>query len=167
MQDLSLPPPFFLRAIGEQDQAFLDALYRSTREDLAQMPADPAFVAELIGMQQHMQTQGLRSSFPQAQYGIVERDGQAIGRLVYEAAPGRLHLADLALLADARGQGAGSVVLRALQACAAQRGVPLSLSVSHANPGAVRLYARLGFVVSDSNAMQQSMAWRAPTDLPA
>ena len=158
---VSLPQPFRLRAIVAADQDFIDALYRSTRDDLASMPVDPAFLAQLMRMQQHAQAQGMRSAFPQAQYFLLERDGAAVGRLVLDTASDKVHLVELALCTATRNRGAGSVVLGALQAMAAQRGVPLSLRVSLANVAARRLYARFGFVVTGADAVQESMQWLA------
>lgn len=158
----TLPAPLLLRAIGDADHAFLSELYASTRDDLAGMPAAPAFVAQLIAMQQQMQGQGYRIAFPEAGYAIVERSGQPIGRLVTDAGRDRLHLVDLALLPHARAQGHGSAILRALQSAAAARGLALTLSVLHANQGAARLYARLGFETVDSDQVQLRMRWSAP-----
>jgi ribosomal protein S18 acetylase RimI-like enzyme len=158
----TLPAPLSLRPVDAGDHAFLAALYASTRTDLASMAAEPAFVAQLIAMQQHIQNQGFRVAFPEAEQGIVACDGQPIGRVVSEAGPDRLHLVDLAFMPDARAQGHGSAVLRALQAWAAARGLALTLSVSHANAGAARLYARLGFESVASDALQQRLRWSAP-----
>lgn len=158
----TLPAPLHLRAIGDSDHAFLSELYASTRGDLAQMAADPAFLTQLIAMQQSMQSQGFRTAYPDALHAIVEHDSAAVGRLVVDAGADRLHLVDLALLPGARGQGIGSAVLRALQAAAAARGLALSLSVSHANPRAARLYASLGFETTASDEVQQRMRWVAP-----
>lgn len=158
----TLPAPLLLRAAVDDDRAFLSELYASTRDDLAAMTADPAFLAQLIAMQQQMQSQGYRVAFPQAAYAIVERGGQPVGRVVTDTGKDRLHLVDLAFLPAARGQGNGSAVLRALQAAAAARGVALTLSVSHANDGAARLYAGLGFATVASDQLQQRMRWTAP-----
>lgn len=158
----TLPAPLTLRPIDGDDHAFLAELYASTRTDLAAMAAAPAFVAQLIAMQQQIQSQGLGLAFPQAEQAIVERDGQPVGRLVSEAGAGRLHLVDLAFMPSARAQGNGSAVLRALQDWAAAHSLPLTLSVSHANEGAARLYARLGFETVASNELQQRMRWSAP-----
>ena len=155
----SLPQPFRLRSIDASDQDFIDALYRSTRDDLAVMAVDETFLAQLIRMQQHTQAQGMRSAFPQAQYFLLERGGAAIGRLVVDTHGDRVHLVELTLCPAARNQGAGSVVLGTLQAMAAQRSVPLTLSVVLANLAARRLYTRLGFVVIGAGAVQESMQW--------
>lgn len=158
---LSLPAPLRLRAADDGDQAFLDALYRSTRDDLATMPVAPAMLVQLMTMQQQAQAQGLRHLYPDAAYYLLEHDGVAIGRLVLDTAPERIHLLDLSLMPAARGQGSASAVLRALQALAAGRGQPLALSVSRSNPGARRLYARLGFASTGIDAVQESMQWQA------
>lgn len=158
---LSLPLPFCLRAIGAADQDFIDTLYRSTRDDLTAMAVDQTVLTQLIRMQQHAQVQGLRSAFPQAQHFLIERDGDAVGRLVVNILGGQVHLVDLAICPAARNLGAGSVVLHALQTLAGQRGEPLTLSISLANPAARRLYARLGFVVTGANALQERMQWLA------
>lgn len=157
----SLPPPLRLRAICAADQAFVDTLYRSCRDDLALVAPTEAFLAQLLRIQQQAQAQGMRGAFPQSEYFVIERDSEAIGRMVVEAAGGRVHLVDLVLLPAARGQGCGSAVLRALQAMAARRAEPLTLSVSMANDAARRLYLRLGFVACGADALQQSLRWEA------
>lgn len=157
---LSLPAPWRLRAPSAADQPFLDALYRASRSDLASMPVDPAFLDQLIKLQQHAQTSGLRHTYPQAAYYIIEDNAAPIGRLVIDTAAEHAHLLDLALMPAARGQGCGGAVLRALQASAAERKHALWLSVSVSNPAARRLYARLGFVSTASDGVQESMAWR-------
>lgn len=156
-----LPQPLRLRASTAADQPFLDALYRSTRDDLAAMPVDESFRAQLVSMQQQAQVQGLRRTFPQAQYFLLEREAEAIGRLVVDAAGNHMHLVELAIAPAARRAGAGSAVLRALQTLAAQRDQALTLSVGMANPLARRLYARLGFVVTAVDALQEQMRWQA------
>lgn len=158
---LPLPAPLRLRAADGADQPFLDALYPSTREDLAAMPVEPAFLAQLMKMQQQAQAQGLRTMYPRAAYFVLEREGVAIGRLVLDHQDGPLRVLDLSLIPPARGQGSASAVLRALQALAAGRGQPLSLSVSVANPAARRLYRRLGFASTGIDGPQESMQWQA------
>ena len=158
---LSLPAPFRLRAIDAADQHFIDALYRSTRDDLAAMALDETFLAQLIRMQQQVHEHGMRNGFPQSKYFLLERDGVAAGRLVVDTSGGTVHLVELVLCPLARNLGAGTVVLGMLQAMATQRDVPLTLNVGLANPAARRLYARLGFVVTGADAVQESMRWPA------
>ena len=151
--------PIRARAPDDGDAGFLARLYASTRTDLHSMTADPAFVASLIAMQQRFQAAGYRNDFPGATYLLLEYDGAPCGRIVVDAGPLALRLVDIALLAEVRGQGLGSHILRALQAWAARRGVPLTLAVHHSNPHARRLYLVLGFQSNGRNEVSEQMIW--------
>lgn len=158
----SLSSPFNLRdidAASDGDQAFVRALYRGSRGDLLQMQADPDFIEQMIAMQQRMQDQGYRQSYPQARHLMIERDGAPIGRLIVNPGAQALRVVDITLLPQAQGQGAGSAVLAGLQAHAAARQSTLSLGVNHANLAARRLYARLGFVADGEDPIQQQLRW--------
>jgi ribosomal protein S18 acetylase RimI-like enzyme len=165
LADLLLP--LRAREPGDGDADFLARLYTSTRTDLHSMTADPAFVASLIAMQQRFQAAGYRNDFPGASYLLLERDRAPCGRIVVDAGPQALRLVDIALLPEARGQGLGSHVLRGLQACAARRGLPLTLSVHHSNPQARRLYLALGFQSSSSNEVAEQMVYLSKTCIRA
>ncbi|CDG84045.1 GNAT family N-acetyltransferase [Janthinobacterium agaricidamnosum] len=158
-----LPTPYRLRPFNDnaEDAAFAAALYRSTRDDLRLMPADPAFIADLIAMQQRMQIQGYRQAYPQADYLVLEQDGAAIGRLVLDRDDTALRIVDIAILPQAQGQGAGSAVLGALQAAAAKQDQCIRLGVSHGNLAARAFYARLGFHAASEDALQQQLIWSA------
>lgn len=156
-----LPQPFGLREVTANDQAFLDALYFSSREDLQQLGGDPGFVAQLIKMQQQVQQMGLRSNFPDARQWVLESGGRAIGRLVVDFGSADIRLVDIAILPDARRTGAAKAVLRALQAAAAGQRLGMSLAVSKTNPAARSLYQGLGFQVTSEDEVFEQMAWRA------
>jgi ribosomal protein S18 acetylase RimI-like enzyme len=111
----ALLEPVGVRTPGDGDAAFLARLYASTRMDLHSDTADPAFVAALVGMQQRLQGADYRRRFPHADYLLIERDGVACGRLVLDAGLAALRLVDIALVPEARGQGLGRHVVRALQ----------------------------------------------------
>lgn len=113
-------------------------------------------------MQQRLQAAGYRHDFPDASYLLLERDGAACGRIVVDAGPQALRLVDIALLPEVRGHGLGSHILRALQACAAQHGLPVTLSVHHSNPQARRLYLAHGFQAHATNAVSEQMMWNNP-----
>ncbi|MDB5919247.1 MAG: family N-acetyltransferase [Massilia sp.] len=161
LPDLLLP--LCARAPDDDDAGFLARLYASTRMDLHSMTADPGFVASLVAMQQRFQAAGYRSDFPGASYLLLERSGAPCGRIVVDAGARALRLVDIALLPEARGQGLGSHILRGLQACAAQLGLPLTLSVHHSNPQAHRLYLALGFQSVSSNEVAEQMVYPSKT----
>ncbi|MGK5045353.1 hypothetical protein ACQ4WP_05530 [Janthinobacterium sp. GB4P2] len=58
----SLPAPYRLRVQRNDDDGFAATLYSATRDDLRQVPADPAVIEQLITMQRSMQSQGAGSA---------------------------------------------------------------------------------------------------------
>jgi len=150
-----------IRPAGPADETFLAALYRSTRDDLLALPADPAMIDGLVAMQQRMQLAGYRNSYPEAQYQVLALDGVAVGRLVTALADGVVRVVDIAVLPQARGQGVAREALRRLQAQAASEGRDLALAVRKDNAGARRLYAALGFAVAGESEMDLELRWAA------
>ncbi len=161
-----LPYPFHLRPVRDDDQGFVDMLYDSTRGDLKESAVDQAVVGQLIKMQQQMQSRGFQADFPDAHYLILMRGEERIGRLVIALDAKTMRLVDLALCPTARRQGGGTLVLRALQEQAAERGLIVALSVSHGNPAARRLCHALGFELSENDAVQAQLRWRAHMATP-
>ncbi len=162
MHDLPLSAPYQLRVQRDDDDGFAAALYSSTRDDLRQMPADPAVIAQLIAMQQRMQSHGYRKAYPHAAYLILQHGDTPIGRLVLERQDQLLHLVDIAILPAAQGQGAGSAVLRGLQAQAGAQQCRIHLAVNKSNAAARALYQRLGFRPRGENDVQEQLEWSAP-----
>ncbi|MFY9259504.1 MAG: GNAT family N-acetyltransferase [Gallionella sp.] len=151
-----LPEPLVMRPAQDDDGAFMEALYYSTRDDLAGLGE---LMLPILAQQYRAQQLGYRSTFPNAQYWIVEQHGERIGRVVVNVNEVEVHLIDLAFLPTARGQGNGTKVLHALQQLATQARIPLSLNVSHTNPAAKKLYLTLGFVVIANHPSVAQMAW--------
>lgn len=155
-----------LRPATTADQAWLRALYASTREpELALSGWDPAGREAFIEMQFRAQTLAYRARHPGSLQQIIECEGQAAGRLwTDDTAPGELHLLDISLLPQRRQQGLGTACLRALLAQAGRHGRGLRLQVARGNP-ARRLYERLGLTVIDEQGLYLDMAWHPPSGL--
>lgn len=151
-----------LRPAKPGDDAFLLALYASTREDLRMAAPTPEMFALLLDMQWRAQSGGYRQAFPRADSLIVERAGSALGRLLVDRSASPWRLVDIALLPEARGQGHGAALLGALQARARAAGSGLVLSVRRDNQRARRLYMALGFLPTGGDAISEQMAWPAP-----
>ena len=162
MHDLPLSAPYQLRVQRDDDDGFAAALYSSTRGDLRQMPADPAVIEQLIAMQQRMQSHGYRQAYPQAIYLVLQHGDTPIGRLVLDRQDQVLHLVDIAILPAAQGQGAGSAVLRGLQAQAGAQQCRIHLAVNKNNTAARALYQRLGFRLRGESDVQEQLEWSAP-----
>ncbi|MDQ1834307.1 GNAT family N-acetyltransferase [Massilia scottii] len=153
---------FGARAPVEDDAPFLARLYASTRQDLlGSGRADPTLAASLIAMQQRLQAADYRARFPDAVHLILQEAGEPVARIVVEHGRDALRLVDIALLPQARGRGTGSAVLRALQQFAAERHLPLTLSVHRSNPRARRLYLGLGFAIEHADTHADALRWQA------
>lgn len=164
MHNLPLSAPYQLRIQRDDDDGFAAALYSSTRDDLRQMPAEPADIEQLIAMQQRMQSHGYRQAYPHAAYLVLEHGDTPIGRLILDRQDQDqvLHLVDIAILPAEQGQGAGSAVLRGLQAQAGADQLHIHLAVNKSNTAARALYQRLGFRLRGENEVQEQLEWSAP-----
>lgn len=148
-----------LRAAAASDGAFLRDLYLDTRRDEFAMLALPAAqLEELLQLQFTAQSRQYAARYPRGEQYIVQHEGEAVGRLFVDRAPDGIRIVDVSLLQGHRGRGVGTGIVRALQAEAAARGVPLRLSVRRENPAA-RLYARLGFLEVAADEIYRELEW--------
>jgi GNAT superfamily N-acetyltransferase len=134
-----------LREATAEDESFLFRVYAdSRREELARVRwTDEQRHAFLAG-QFAAQYRYYRENYDDATYQIVLADGQPIGRLFVARWPEEIRIMDIALLAERRGAGVGTRVMRDLCDEADGIGVPIGVHVERENP-ARQLYRRLGF----------------------
>lgn len=152
-------PLLNLRPETAHDADFLALLFRSTREDLLQLPLPEAMLDNLIAMQFNAQQGSYREHYPDAQFSIVEKSREPIGQLIAHDGDAAIRLVFIALLPNERNQGHGRCLLQALQALATTAKKTLTLSVSTQNMGAKRLYLSLGFEVSHDAGTHLEMIW--------
>lgn len=147
------------RPVRPADRAFLLRLYTEVRDDLAALPLPEAGRRQMIEMQFLAQDRAYAQTWPGASHDIVVAEGRDVGQLRLNRGTEALHSVDLSLLAAARGQGIGTRILHGMQAEAAQRGLPVRLSVMRGNPAA-DLYRRTGFVQTGDMGTHLVMEWR-------
>ncbi|MBO9707848.1 MAG: GNAT family N-acetyltransferase [Caulobacter sp.] len=153
-------PAFALRPETEADAPFRLALFRASRGpgwDQTLIPPD--LLTKIMEQQFHAQTQGYRAAFPDARLEIVMVEGVPAGRLATHRAPGVLHLIDIAVTPERRGQGVGGAILRDLMDEARAAGAPLTLEVARDNLDAQRLYHRLGFALAGASDTHLALRW--------
>ena len=154
---------FSLRPEVEADAGFRLALFRASRgPGWDQIPLPPEMLTRIMEQQFSVQTQGYRAAYPDARLEIVEIDGAPAGRLATHRADDALHLIDIALTPERRGQGVGEAILRALMDEACGLSVPMTLHVALDNLAAQRLYHRLGFVALSADETHLALRWPAP-----
>ena len=131
-------PSFHLRPATDADCDFLWNLLTVTiREYVAAAGVwDTAF-----------QEQQFWCSYDSGRWRVVIVEGENAGGVALDQHPSALFLADLHILPAHQRKGIGSAILRRLLAEAHAANLPLLLQVLDTNPGARRLYERLGFSV--------------------
>ena len=163
-----MPPP--LRAAAglgvsyrpstEADLPFLASVYASTRlEEVAATGWPMEMQLQFLAHQADAQHRHYRGHYPDAEWLVIERGGEAIGRLYLEEWASQIRLIDISLLPHGRGDGVGSAILADLKEAAAAAGKPLTIHVERNNP-AMRLYLRLGFAKIDEHGVYDLMEWR-------
>jgi len=152
-----------LRREQSDGEALLFQIYASTREEelnLAgwDLPTRRAFVE----MQFKAMRQGYGSTFPQAEFSIILRNGIPAGRLVVNRDDDEIRVVDIALLPAFRNQGIGSILLKGICAEAFRSHQPVRITVLK-NHRSIRLYQRLGFVRVQDSGAYDLMEWRPET----
>ena len=142
---MRLPEGVGLRAAAATDLPLLHRIYCSTREDELRgldwsAPDKDAFLQQQFDLQHRY----YHAHFPEAEFCIIERAGQDVGRWYLDRAGTQLRLIDVALLPQWRQRGIGSRLLRSLVEEADACGRDILLHVEASNP-AFGMYARLGF----------------------
>jgi GNAT superfamily N-acetyltransferase len=148
-----------LRAAEPSDEAFLLAVYGSTREqELALTDWDEASKRAFVEMQFRAQDTHYRAHYGDARYDIILVDGQPAGRLYVDRRPDEILVIDIALLSSFRGQGIGTRLLTELQEEAATVGKPIRIHVERFNV-ALNLYERLGFRLIEDQGVYLFLEW--------
>lgn len=141
---------------------FLSRLYASTRlDELAVTSWTDAQKAGFLDMQFQAQHAHYRKHYPEADWLVVERDRQDIGRLYIERWPSQHRIIDIAFLPEHRRKGYGRALLRDLIGEAWLAGKSASIHVEKHNP-ARRLYVELGFAVLEDKGVYDLMACAPP-----
>lgn len=146
-----------------EDLEFERALYATSRPDAFVFDAWPEQMRRDFYEQQfRFQSMQYRMAYPGAVRLILQAHAERIGRLIYEPGETYWHGIDLALLPAWRGKGLGAAVMQALVDGTAAAGAPfMRLNVDRTNP-AQKLYARIGFVVTEEGFPSLTMEWRPP-----
>lgn len=145
------------------DDEFLYRVYASTRqEELTRVPWSEAEKEAFLRMQFHAQHTHYHTHYPDADYQVLLRAGEPIGRIYVDRLPAEINLMDIALLPEWRGKGLGTGLICALLEEADRTGKMTSLYVEQYNP-AMRLYTRLGF----HKIKEEGIYWRMERPVPA
>lgn len=155
----SLAQAVQLRPIQPEDRAFLYRVYGSTRtSEMDFLDWNDTQKQAFLTMQFNAQHQYYASQFPNAHFEILELNNEAIGRLYTDRRQHEIHIVDITLLPEFRGQGIGSALLQMLLGEATAINKCVSIHVEQLNP-AMRLYKRLGFRMVQDDGIYKQMEW--------
>ena len=141
----SRPVGLHFRPIAEADLPFLRDLYAGTREaELAPVPWPPAAKRAFLEQQFTAQHTFYHDAYKDADFLLILRDEDAIGRIYVHRMPGKICVVDIALLSAHRGHGIGTALFAELIDEARATSSEINLHVEPNNP-AQHLYTRLGF----------------------
>jgi len=113
---------------------------------------------QLLGIQYHNRRMGPRSGFPAGESHVIQSDGVSAGWIYFVRTETEIHIVEIMVLPEFRGQGIGAEALR--QVIGLALGKPVRLTVNVLNAGAIRLYERLGFRRVGGNEVQDEMEVR-------
>lgn len=142
-----------LRRATDADEPFLRRVFAESR--LSEFPGvAPGDLEPLLALQYRAHAADRASRYPDAVTAVIVDDGEDVGSVTVDRAGTRLHVVDLAVLAEHRGQGIATAVLGDLLRSAEHA----TLTVWALNTGARRLYERHGFSVVAEQAGYVLMA---------
>ncbi len=148
-----------IRPETAEDDAFLRRLTVEGRwAEFAPLPLSDAHKRMLLEQQHLARQHHYRTYYGGADFGVIELEGEPIGRLCLLRGARDHLLVDIALLPERSGQGLGGTLLDSILAEAAALGRTVSLRVEHTNP-ARRLYERKGFRESARHEIDAEMVW--------
>ena len=170
-----MPPPLraaaeldiSYRPIADSDLPFLFGVYASTRaEELEPTGWPPEMKDQFLRQQFTAQHDHYQRHYPDAEWLVIVRESDSVGRLYVEEWPSQIRLIDIAVLPDFRRLGIGSAILSDLREWASEKSKPLTIHVEKSNP-ARSLYDRMGFVFLQENGAYDLLEWRQQADAGA
>ena len=162
-----MPAALTFRPIGSADTAFLHQVYASTRaEEMAMVPWSDAEKADFLQMQFQAQHQFYQENYGNAEFLIILRDQEPIGRLYVDRCDREIRIIDITLLPAFRNQGIGSALLQDILAEGQQTNLPVRIHVEHYNR-ALSLYQRLNFRQIDDHGIYYLMEWVPDSQPPS
>ena len=151
MKDVSL------KLANSADEEFLEELFCDVRSvEFIAAGMSVLQLKPLLAMQYNVQKHSYKGNFLNAENFIIELGDEKIGRLLIDRRERKVHLIDISILGDFRGRGIGGCLLEQLKTDAET----ISLSVFKTNFGALKLYEKHGFAVTDDDGMYFKMEWK-------
>lgn len=156
---MKIAPGVKLRPETDADDPFVRRLFIASRHaEFAALGMAEAQLEQLLGTQFDLQRSHFRAAYPDADWSIVTRRGDPVGRLYVARTMQARVLVDIALVPEVSGQGIGGALIDHVLADARAAGRAVTLHVRPHNP-ARRLYLRKGFIETGVDNADVTMMW--------
>ncbi|MGH2553134.1 MAG: GNAT family N-acetyltransferase [Chitinophagaceae bacterium] len=146
-----------LRPVEEKDQAFMEKVYRSTREKELEITGWTELQKQaFVFMQYSAQLSEYKEKFPGAAFQLIVYKKKPAGRFYTWQGDNEIRLIDITLLPQFRGRGIGTFLLQDLINQSNRILKKISLHVEPSNP-ALKLYQQMGFIHIKNNGRHYYM----------
>lgn len=159
LNEIQLPKNLALRDADSADDAYMEKLFRSTREYLYLLNMPKQGIDILIAQQYQLQRLSYAQHYPNARQYLIQEYSSSIGQIILNSEKNILHIIDFTIAPEMRGQGRGTAIIQALQAAASDVNGTIKLSVDRQNIAAKKMYLTLGFCVTGETDTHESMVW--------
>ncbi len=143
----------------DTDSEFLLEVYTEARaEEMASFGWTKEQLAAYARMQFDLQQRAHLDRYPEAEQSVLILDGKRAGQIRISRSPDQMVLVDIGVVSSFRGRGIATRVITDLTVEAQSSRLPLRLCVRPESP-AKRLYERLGFRSTGTDAAGELMLW--------
>ena len=150
----------FLQSSGEEYNDFIYQLFRTLKvEELNALDWPRQFFDLILPMQFKAHESHYRNNFPDAGDFIILKDSIPVGRIIIDKSGSFIHLIEICVLPEFRGQGIGTTVITKLLKEGEILGKSVRLQVAH-NNRAIKLYEQLGFSDINCTKTHHQMEWK-------
>lgn len=151
------------RPVTDDDREVLLEIYKASREiELSMTNWAPELRRRFCEIQLDAQTAHYKELYPDASHQIILVDEIPAGRTYVHRGDDQIAILDLAILAEFRGRGIGTSVIKRLQAEAEASSRFLRVYLEDFNP-AQKLFITLGFRPVEDEQINIRYEWRALT----
>lgn len=142
---------------NSKDNNFLYSLYTSTREvELSMTNLSEVEKKKFLKSQFELKERDYKSKFENGNFLIIYKKKNPIGRVVFNIDK-TLHIVDIALIKKERSKGYGNLIFKDFFNYAKELQKYTTLSVAKDNFLAMKLYQRLGFIVTNQEGFYYQM----------
>jgi RimJ/RimL family protein N-acetyltransferase len=152
-----------LRDVADTDEPLLLDLFDSARNtELSLMNLTSEQRRAFVKMQSRAQHFHYRERFPDAEFKVILRDDEPVGRLYIYRGKDQIRILDINLLPAHRGAGIGTPLIQGSLDEGASTGRTVRVYVETYSPSR-RLFERLGFSAVEDDGFNVLFEWR-PAD---